>query len=54
MDMLKKMVNVLKLLYFEEDVNDSKLILKSGMSIPFGKILLWAFTCPLFVIELFW
>jgi len=54
MDMLKKVVSILKLLHFEEDVTDSQWVLKSGKSIPLGKILLWAFTCPLFVIELFY
>ena len=54
MDKLKKMVNVLKLLYFEIDITDSEWVLKNGFKIPISKILLYCFTIPLFWIELFY
>ena len=54
MDKLKKVVNVLKLLYFEIDVSDLELTSESGFKLPIANIMLWFFTIPLFWIEAFY
>lgn len=54
MDKFKKMVNVLKLLYFEVNVSDLELTSESKFKLPIAKIMLWFFTIPLFVIEFFY
>lgn len=54
MDILKRMINVLKLLHFEVDVSNLELTSESGFKLPIAKIMLWFFTIPLFWIELFY